>query len=268
MPIFNFRMKQLSLAVAVVFICFGRAWAGEDGIRWESKPLLAGKASLSRDGSYIVQYALGTLQTSPDLQFPLQLFYDSFSVNDTANDLPGLFGHGWRLPQLESRAVPADTGMEWRSPWGETFRFYPKQKPTREMLAIFKDVMEGRRTFFSPCSDGKRAVRWASSPGGASPTLQPPREDGKAWRGQLRFAYGRAPLRPLPCSVSKVSAEVNGLSGTELRRHCGSKHPDRMTGARKRTRRGKGTEESGDFQLPKKSSSELPFIDKMLNYFK
>ena len=97
-----------TLWTAMLSICLWAAssLAGEEGVRWEVQPLLAGKASLTGDGYHVIR-SLGTTQTSPDLRLPVQLFYDSAST-----DL-GLLGHGWRIPQLESRAVPMDKNMNW-----------------------------------------------------------------------------------------------------------------------------------------------------------
>lgn len=63
----------------------------------------AGKASLTSD-AYYASFVIGTANFSPELRLPVQIFYDS-SVKEE-----GLAGLGWKIPQLESSAIPEKGG--------------------------------------------------------------------------------------------------------------------------------------------------------------
>jgi len=109
-------------------------------LNWKSRAMTAGKASLTSD-SYRVVRNLGTPNFSPEFRMPLQLVYDS------ANNKIGLFGAAWQIPQLESRAFPKGSGVEWITPWGEKIRFYKKDPKNKDILDIFKKEMKGRGCF-------------------------------------------------------------------------------------------------------------------------
>ena len=92
-------------------------------VDFASRPLLAGRASLTDDG-YMESRSLGVARLSPELTMPIELVYDSSS------EKTGLFGFAWRSPQLESSAAWDKDGMLWTSPWGEKVKFFPKSEKT------------------------------------------------------------------------------------------------------------------------------------------
>ena len=92
-----------------------------DSMDFVSKPMNAGKASLS-ENAYTVVRLLDTANFSPDLKLPVQLIYNS-SVEKS-----GLFGFAWSSPQLESTAYYDKDGVLWVTPWGEKIKFYPKKE--------------------------------------------------------------------------------------------------------------------------------------------
>lgn len=67
-------------------------------ISFSSRPMSAGRASLTEDG-FAVSRTLGTANATPELSYPIELTYESFS------EKTGLFGFAWRSPQLESSAA-------------------------------------------------------------------------------------------------------------------------------------------------------------------
>ena len=69
----------------------------------------AGKASLTSN-AYYSSFTLGTANFSPELRLPVQIFYDS-AIKDES-----LAGIGWKIPQLESSAVPTKDGALWTTP--------------------------------------------------------------------------------------------------------------------------------------------------------
>ncbi len=114
-------------------------------LSWQSKDLLAGKASLTSDG-FSLSRTLGTANFSPEFRMPIQLTYNS------SNTKRGLFGDAWSSPQLESRAFPRKDGAEWSTPWGEKISFFKKQKTTKDTLDLYKKKMKGSG-LFSPYAD-------------------------------------------------------------------------------------------------------------------
>jgi len=114
-------------------------------LSWQSKDLLAGKASLTSDG-FSLSRTFGTANFSPEFRMPVQLIYNS------SNDKRGLFGDAWSSPQLESRMFPRKDGAEWSTPWGEKVSFFFKQKTTKETLDLYKKKMKGKG-LFSPYAD-------------------------------------------------------------------------------------------------------------------
>ncbi len=93
------------LSLAVLVAC---AFAAE-GPTFLSKPLLAGRASLTEDG-FVVGRSFGTANFTPELAWPVQLVYES------ASERTGIFGYAWRSPQLESSAAWDKDGVLWTTP--------------------------------------------------------------------------------------------------------------------------------------------------------
>ncbi|HNX27181.1 MAG TPA: hypothetical protein PKK48_07215, partial [Phycisphaerae bacterium] len=118
------------------------AW---EKISWQSRSLDAGKVDIATQ-FYSYKTVLGKANFSPELAFPLEAVYDSGS------DQTGMLGYRWKAVQLESRVFPRENGAEWVTPWGEKIAFYTKEKPTAEMLEVFRDQMKGRGCF-SPYAD-------------------------------------------------------------------------------------------------------------------
>lgn len=136
----------MHFVVVILFLCFAAfPVAAKDAVNFISKPLAAGKALIAENG-YVVSTTLGVANFSPELRFPVQLAYYSSSQKT------GMFGYGWRSPQLESSSVPQRDGVLWTTPWGEQIRFYAKHKADKETLELFNEPGYGSR-FFSPFSD-------------------------------------------------------------------------------------------------------------------
>ena len=70
---------------------------------WTFSPPTAGRAL--QTGGWTVDYPLGTVNASPEFNFPLQLVYL------TTRSQEGLFGSGWFCPQLESSILPVGKGV-------------------------------------------------------------------------------------------------------------------------------------------------------------
>lgn len=139
-------MKHSFLVVLIA--CLIGSLAAAEPVNFLSKPLTAGKASLTENG-YIISQVLGTANFSPDLRLPIQLIYNS------ASEKTGLFGYAWSCPQLESSAVPQRDGVLWTSPWGEKIKFFPKKtKNSKDAIKIelYEEARKGRG-FFSPYSE-------------------------------------------------------------------------------------------------------------------
>ncbi len=105
----------------------------------------AGKASLTSD-AYYSNFTLGTANFSPELRLPIQIFYDS-SIKDE-----GLIGLGWKIPQLESSAIPNENGAIWTTPWGEKVSFYSRKNTSKDVLNLFNEN-ERENAYFSPFAD-------------------------------------------------------------------------------------------------------------------
>ena len=113
-----------------------------------SKPMLAGRASLTEDG-FRVSRNLGTANATPELAYPIELTYESFS------EKTGIFGFAWRSPQLESSAVWDKDGVLWTTPWGERVKFRSKkEKPPKDAvkISLHEEAKKGRG-WFAPYSD-------------------------------------------------------------------------------------------------------------------
>ena len=64
----------------------------------------------------------------------------------------GLVGLGWKIPQLESSAVPTKDGALWTTPWGEKVSFYSRKNTSRDILNLFNEK-ERENAYFSPYAD-------------------------------------------------------------------------------------------------------------------
>lgn len=162
-----------------VFFILGIVF-GEERIDFDRSPMAAGKAALTENGFYAGRL-LGTANFSPELRFPVRLFYNS------AVRKSGLVGFGWRIPQLESSAIPEKDGVLWHTPWGEKIRFFEKRKPEKEMPEVFQEAMEGKG-FFAPFADWEADGKLRSG----SWTFR-----GKNERDGWKFVYRDAKL----CSI-------------------------------------------------------------------
>ena len=122
--------------------------AAAERLSFESRPLLAGRASLTADG-FVEVRSLGTANFTPELRWPVQLVYDSTS------ERTGPFGFAWRSPQLESSAAWDRDGVLWTTPWGERIKFRPKsEKLPKEAVkvSLWEDAKKGRG-FWTPYVD-------------------------------------------------------------------------------------------------------------------
>ena len=141
---------------AAVAVAAG-AFAAE-GPSFLSKPLLAGRASLTADG-FVIGRSLGTANFTPELSYPVQLVYES------ASEKTSLFGYAWRSPQLESSAAWDKDGVLWTTPWGEKIKFRPKsEKPPKDAVkvALWEEAKKGRG-FYAPYAD------WEADTASSSP---------------------------------------------------------------------------------------------------
>lgn len=138
------------------------------------------KASLTSD-AYYSSFTLGTANFSPELKLPVQICYDS-SVKDE-----GLIGVGWKIPQLESSAIPNADGAIWTTPWGEKVFFYSRKKTSNEVLKLFNEN-ERENAYFSPFADWTANGRADSG----SWTIFG-RKDMRGWK----FVYVDAKLRQI-----------------------------------------------------------------------
>lgn len=112
-------MKRILAYLLSLFISSGAVFAQQ--INFFQEKNSAAKASLTSD-SYYLSFTLGTANFSPELRLPIQIFYDSAIKSD------GLVGAGWKIPQLESSAIPDANGAVWTAPWGEKVLFYSRKK--------------------------------------------------------------------------------------------------------------------------------------------
>lgn len=112
-------MKRI---ISIGFLVFSILTLGAvEKVNFLSKPLTAGKASLTENSFFLPQF-LGTANFSPDLRFPIQLIYNS------ASEKTGIFGYAWRSPQLESSAVPKETVFSGQLPGGSRSNSFPKKR--------------------------------------------------------------------------------------------------------------------------------------------
>ena len=119
-----------------------------DSVNFLSKPIRAGKASLS-ENAYSFSHLLDTVNFSPELRLPVQLIYNS-SVEKS-----GLFGFAWSSPQLESTAYYDKDGVLWVTPWGERIKFFPKKEKTPKdaiKIELYEQAKKGWG-FYAPYSE-------------------------------------------------------------------------------------------------------------------
>ncbi|MCL2104107.1 MAG: hypothetical protein FWH21_03500, partial [Kiritimatiellaeota bacterium] len=139
---------------ALIFTHSGYAKESPD-FRYAPKPGLAGRALLTENG-FILSQELGTANFSPELRLPLQLIYDSSRAGEG-----GMFGHGWRCPQLESSVSPGKDGMTWTTPWGDQVGFVARRGLGKDAKAAYGGLATGRAALFAPHAE------WEADP--ASP---------------------------------------------------------------------------------------------------
>ena len=138
---------RLLFVLLFALVTASNSFAAEN-VNFVSKPLTAGKASLSENG-FIISRNLGTANFSPELRLPIQLVYNS------ASEKTGMFGFAWSSPQLESSAYYDKDGALWTTPWGEKIKFFAKNEKTPKdaiKLELYEQEKKGRG-FFAPYSD-------------------------------------------------------------------------------------------------------------------
>lgn len=115
------------------------------------------------------------------MRLPVQIFYDSAVKEE------GIVGLGWKIPQLESSAVPEKGGALWTAPWGEKIYFYSRKNTSRDILNLFNEK-ERENAYFSPYADWTANGRADSG----SWTIYG-RRDMRGWK----FVYVDAKLRKI-----------------------------------------------------------------------
>ena len=171
----------------------------------------ASKASLTSD-AYYTNFVLGTANFSPELRMPVQIFYDSSCKEE------GLVGFGWKIPQLESSAIPEKNGAIWTTPWGEKVYFYSRKHTSRDVLNLYNEK-ERENAYFSPFADWTANGRADSG----SWTIYG-RKDMRGWK----FVYLDSKLRKIEApsgqslnfaySLGKLtSVEQHGKAFVELK---------------------------------------------------
>ncbi|PWL66995.1 MAG: hypothetical protein DBY30_04610 [Verrucomicrobia bacterium] len=115
------------------------------------------------------------------MRLPVQIFYDSSVKKE------GLVGLGWKIPQLESSAIPTKGGAIWTAPWGEKIFFYSRKNASGDVLDLFNEK-ERENAYFSPYADWTANGRADSG----SWTIYG-RKDMRGWE----FVYVDAKLRKI-----------------------------------------------------------------------
>ena len=95
--------------LAAVSTAFALCAVAAERPQFRSLPMSAGRASLTENGFRVVR-DLGTANFTPELVYPVELVYESFS------ERTGAFGFAWRSPQLESSAAWDKDGVLWTTP--------------------------------------------------------------------------------------------------------------------------------------------------------
>ena len=177
----NCVMKQIyKFTLIFSLIIFSLLSVNAQQIEFVQNKNSAGKASLTSD-AYYSSFTIGTANFSPELRLPVQIFYDS-AIKDE-----GLAGVGWKIPQLESSAVPTKDGALWTTPWGEKVSFYSRKNTSRDILNLFNEK-ERENAYFSPYADWTANGRADSG----SWTIYG-RKDMRGWK----FVYVDAKLRKI-----------------------------------------------------------------------
>lgn len=134
--------------IAMLSVCAIPLRSAADALDFRTRPLLAGKASLTEPG-FTVRRELGVANLAPELRIPVELVYSS------ANASSGAFGFGWRSPQLESSVRWERGGLTWDAPWGERIRFRPKGERPPKGAVTLEPVEAARkgRGLFAPYTD-------------------------------------------------------------------------------------------------------------------
>lgn len=136
-------MKNLIHAFIIFILNILNIFAGQ--IDFYQNKNSAAKASLTSH-SYYSTFTIGIANFSSELRLPLQMFYDSALKDE------GLLGIAWKIPQLESSAIPNKEGAIWTTPWGEKVSFYSRKNSSKEVLELFKEE-ERENAYFSPFAD-------------------------------------------------------------------------------------------------------------------
>ena len=154
---------KTGLIAAALSVAFAVTTIAGETVGFASRPMLAGKASLTEEG-YVVWHDLGTARFSPGLEIPVELVYGS------AAEQCGPFGFAWRSPQLESSARWDKDGMLWTAPWGEKVKFFPKNEKTPKDAVKIEVVEEAKkgRGYYAPYSDWEADVLSGNPQKGAS----------------------------------------------------------------------------------------------------
>ncbi len=88
------------ISLGYFFIYIGISSA--DAPRWDFSVPHIGR--VLDEGGWYQEYSLGSVNGSPEFNFPLQLVYLSTRANS------GMFGAQWFCPQLESTVIPQGAG--------------------------------------------------------------------------------------------------------------------------------------------------------------
>ena len=141
-------LRASMASLALLSVCAIPLRSAADAPDFRTRPLLAGKASLTEPG-FTVRRDLGVLNVAPELRIPVELVYSSASASS------GAFGFGWRSPQLESSVRWERGGLTWDAPWGERIRFRPKGERPPKGAVTLEPVEAARkgRGLFAPYTD-------------------------------------------------------------------------------------------------------------------
>jgi len=185
-------MKTIRQLLYIFLFCYGCLQAQE--LSFLQNKNSAGKASLTSE-AYYANFVLGKANFSPELRMPVQIFYDSSCKDE------GLLGFGWKIPQLESSAIPNENGAIWTTPWGEKVFFYSRKHTSRDILSLYNEK-ERENAYFSPFADWTANGRADSG----SWTIYG-RKDMRGWK----FVYTDAKLRKIEApSGQSLSFVYNG----------------------------------------------------------
>lgn len=98
-------------------------------VDWQFDPPHTGR--VLDQGGWYQEYNLGSVNASPEFNFPLQLVY----INTRANS--GLFGSQWFCPQLESSVIPEAEGVFiWQMPSGKIDVFRAELNSTSDYFDV------------------------------------------------------------------------------------------------------------------------------------